>query len=91
MPDSSILINPWMFRNFLRAVLKMTQVSAEGFPKILKNLATKRHEPSISESSEEPAFKKSKKRIQNRKYAMFLAYQGENYFGMQVFLSSINF
>jgi tRNA pseudouridine38-40 synthase len=75
-----------MFKNILRSVFRMTKISPEtatdAIPTTLASKRSQPGDPAVVEAGE-PAAKKSK-RIQNRKYAMFLAYQGKNYFGMQV-------
>lgn len=61
-----------MFKNFLRAVFRMTKVSPEGSVDALQPAAAiKRAEPAATEALGEPAAKKPKK-IPNRKWAMFM-------------------
>uniref|UniRef100_A0AC34F0A0 Pseudouridine synthase I TruA alpha/beta domain-containing protein n=1 Tax=Panagrolaimus sp. ES5 TaxID=591445 RepID=A0AC34F0A0_9BILA len=75
-----------MFKNLLRTVFRMTKISPESVMDSMPALSsTKRLQPDfVSTEENEPASKKPKKKIPNRKYALFVAYQGKNYFGMQV-------
>lgn len=80
-----------MLKNFFRSLLNMTKTTAtEDLKGTLHKVISGRIEKPHASASEasgsitSEGVDEKKKKVRAKKYAMCLAYQGKNYYGMQV-------
>uniref|UniRef100_A0A7E4VC99 Pseudouridylate synthase 1 homolog n=1 Tax=Panagrellus redivivus TaxID=6233 RepID=A0A7E4VC99_PANRE len=74
-----------MLRSLFKAAINMVKTAGQEGKDVLHKVASGRVEkPTTTATAEGEAAAARAKKPKNRKYALFLAYQGKNYFGMQV-------